>query len=47
MCAIFADTKQIFWSNCDHETRQIASLTKIMTALTVISICNTYNIKMR
>ena len=30
-----------------HEPRQIASLTKIMTAFTVINICNTYGVRIR
>lgn len=47
MCAFFADNNQIFLSENCYEKRQIASLTKIMTAFTVINICNTYGIKIR
>lgn len=47
MCTIFADNNQIFHSENCLETRQIASLTKIMTAFTVINICNTYGVKIR
>lgn len=47
MCSIFTDNDEPFLSkNCD-EKRQIASLTKIMTAFTVINICNSYGIKIR
>ena len=42
-----SDTNEILTSKNLDEKREIASLTKIMTAYTVITICNTHNIKIR
>ena len=47
MCSIFADNNQVFLTENSLESRQIASLTKIMTAFTVINICNTFGVKIR
>lgn len=47
MCTLFADNNQVFYSENSLETRQVASLTKIMTAFTVISICNHFGVKIR
>lgn len=47
MCTIFSDTNEVLLSQNSNEKRQIASLTKIMTAFTVINICNTYGVKIR
>lgn len=46
-CALFSDSNEIFLSHNCNEVLQIASLTKIMTAFTVINICNSFGIKIR
>lgn len=46
-CALLADNNEVLLSENCHQPRQIASLTKIMTAFTVINICNTHGLKIR
>lgn len=47
LCAMFSDNNEIFLGHNYNEIVQIASLTKIMTAFTVINICNQLGIKVR
>lgn len=44
---MMGDSQEILIEKNKDERREIASLTKIMTAYTVIKICNTFNIKIR
>lgn len=46
-CAMLADTSEILLSNNATAKLEVASLTKIMTAYTVICICNANGIKIR
>ncbi len=43
----WSDTYESLLCSSETEERQIASLTKIMTAYTVLALCQQYNIKIR
>lgn len=45
--AMWADNGETLLSQCSEEQRQIASLTKIMTAYTVLGLCKEYQVKVR
>lgn len=45
--AMMGDDMEVLGGKGEDERREIASLTKIMTAYTVICICNSYGIKVR
>lgn len=44
---MWTDNNALIMHSAETERRQIASLTKIMTAYTVLSLCRQYNIKVR
>jgi len=43
-CLLDGNNGEMIWGKCEHERREIASLTKIMTALTAINIIKKYDI---
>jgi D-alanyl-D-alanine carboxypeptidase len=45
--AMWTDDDKPLWAFKEQEERQIASLTKIMTAYTVLGLCQEYNVKVR
>lgn len=44
---MMADDNEIVLTHHGKKVRQIASLTKLMTAFTVVNLCNTYGVKVR
>ena len=45
--AMWVDSGLPLLSSCQNERRQIASLTKIMTAYTVLGLCKEYQVRVR